>query len=167
LFNDTKTLKVLLKLEITLTWLQNNWFFENTGPFPPKVDNESTYTITWTATNSWNDTKSAKVEAVLPSNVKWMGYTVRILKNFLMTVQVEKLLGVLATCEQIQDQFINERTASFLVSITPSLSDLGQDMILLNEAVISGIDVFSGAQVGETRSAVTTILLPILHIQKG
>ncbi len=156
LFNDTKTLKVSSNLKLLSRGYKTIGSFENTGPFPPKVDNESTYTITWTATNSWNDTKSAKVEAVLPSNVKWMGYTSPDSEKISYDSASGKVTWSIGDMRANTGSIYNERTASFLVSITPSLSDLGQDMILLNEAVISGIDVFSGAQVGETRSAVTT-----------
>ena len=39
--------------------------FQNTGPIPPRVDKESTYTVTWSLTNTTNDLKNAFVSAIL------------------------------------------------------------------------------------------------------
>ena len=45
--------------------------FSNTGPIPPKVDKETTYTITWALTNTSNDLKDAVVTATLPAGVEY------------------------------------------------------------------------------------------------
>ena len=48
------------------------------------------------------------------------------------------------------------RDVSFQVAITPSITQLDSEINLLNEATISGTDVFSGARLGEVKSPVTT-----------
>ena len=48
------------------------------------------------------------------------------------------------------------RTVSFQVAITPSITQVGTELNLLNEATISGTDAYSGARIGEVKSPVTT-----------
>ncbi|KKS11030.1 MAG: hypothetical protein UU66_C0031G0001, partial [Parcubacteria group bacterium GW2011_GWB1_41_5] len=47
--------------------------FKNTGPVPPKVEKETTYTISWSLSNSSNNISNAVVHSSLPSWMKFVG----------------------------------------------------------------------------------------------
>jgi hypothetical protein len=48
------------------------------------------------------------------------------------------------------------RQVSFQVAVTPSITQVGQELNLLNESTIRGTDVFTGAVVGENKDIITT-----------
>lgn len=156
LFSDTKTAKLSSSLRLLSRAFRTIGPFENSGPFPPKVDNETTYTITWTATNSFNNVNSAKVSATLPPNVKWTGFT---------SPESERISYNKGTGEVVWD--IGDMKAgigtnspakdvSFQVAITPSITQVDSEVDLLSSATISGIDNYSLERIGEVKSLLTT-----------
>ncbi|MFH1455136.1 MAG: hypothetical protein ABIF22_02345 [bacterium] len=156
LYSDSKTLKISSALKLLSRGFRTVGPFENSGPFPPEVDSETTYTITWTATDSFNNVTLAKVSAFLPPNVKWTSYT---------SPDSEKITYDKGTGEvvwNIGDMKFGigtnspARSVSFQVAITPSITQLGSEINLLNEATISGTDAYSQARIGEVKSPVTT-----------
>jgi len=156
LYSGTKTLKISSNLKLLSRGFRTVGPFENSGPFPPKVDNETTYTITWTASDSFNNVTGAKVSSFLPPNVKWTGFTSPDSENITYdksTGQVTWNIGDMKSGVGVNS---SARSVSFQVSITPSITQLGTEINLLNEATISGTDVFSGERIGEVKSPVTT-----------
>ena len=156
LYSGIKTLKISSNLKLLSRGFRTVGPFENSGPFPPQVDNETTYTITWTATDSFNNVTAAKVSAFLPPNVSWTSYT---------SPDSEKITYDKGTGEVVWDigdmksgigTNYPARDVSFQVAITPSINQLGSEINLLNEATISGTDVYSGARIGEVKNPVTT-----------
>lgn len=69
----SKKIKIRTDLLLTARSLYSVGKFTNSGPIPPQVDKETTYTIVLTATNTSNDIEKAKVRASLPSYVRWLG----------------------------------------------------------------------------------------------
>jgi hypothetical protein len=156
LYSDTKTLKISSNLKLLSRGFRTVGPFENSGPFPPQVDNETTYTITWTATDSFNNVNGVKVSAFLPPNVKWTGYT---------SPDSEKIIYDKGTGEVIWDIGdmksgigINSsaKEVSFQVSITPSITQVETEINLLNQATISGTDAYTRARIGEVKNPITT-----------
>jgi len=45
----------------------------NSGSIPPKADEETTYTVIWTLSNTINNVSNAVVSTTLPSYVRWAG----------------------------------------------------------------------------------------------
>ncbi len=158
LFSDTKTLKLSSGLKLLSRGFRTVGPFENSGPFPPQVDNQTTYTITWTASDSFNNITGAKVSAFLPPNVTWTGYTSPDSETITYdkgTGEVDWNIGEMKYGIGVNSP---ARTVSFQVAITPSITQVGQELNLLNEATISGTDVYSGARIGEVKSPVTTTI---------
>ncbi len=156
LFADTRVLKISSSLKLLSRGFRSVGPFENSGPFPPKVDNETTYTITWTATNSFNNISGAKVSAILPQGVKWTGFTSPDSENIIYDKSSGRIDWNVGDLRSFTGVNSPAREVSFQVAVTPSISQVGTDLDLLNEATISGTDTFSGAVVGETKSGVTT-----------
>jgi len=68
----SRKVKLSSDLMLTSRILHFTGPFQNTGPIPPKVGEETVYTITWTVTNTSNNISKAKVTALLPSYVRWV-----------------------------------------------------------------------------------------------
>jgi len=156
LYSDTKTLKITSNLKLLSRGFRTVGPFENSGPFPPQVDNETTYTITWTATDSFNNVTGAKVSAFLPPNVKWTGYTNPDSENITYDKGTGEVVWNIGEMKSGIGTNYPAKTVSFQVAITPSITQLGSEINLLNEATISGIDAYSLARIGEVKSPVTT-----------
>ena len=156
LYTGTKTMKVSSNLKLLSRGYRTIGPFENSGPFPPQVDNETTYTITWTATNSFNNISGAKVSAFLPPNVKWTGYSSPDTEKITYDNGTGEVVWNIGDMKSGVGTNYPARDVSFQVAITPSITQLGFEMNLLNEATISGTDVFSGVRLGEVKSSVTT-----------
>lgn len=65
--------KINSKLVILQQAIYQDEVFGNSGPFPPKPGQTTTYTVYWQAKNYYNDVKNVKVKATLPSNVSLTG----------------------------------------------------------------------------------------------
>lgn len=156
LYTGTKTLKISSDLRLLSRGFRTVGPFENSGPFPPQVDNETTYTITWTATDSFNNVNGVRVSAFLPPNVKWTGYTSPDTENITYDKGTGEIVWKIGDMKYGIGTNSPAKSVSFQVAITPSITQLGQEINLLNEATISGTDVFSGARIGEVKNPITT-----------
>lgn len=156
LYSNTKILKLSSSLKLLSRGFKTTPPFENSGPFPPQVDNESTYTVTWTATDSFNNVTGAKVSAFLPPNVKWTGYTSPDAERITYDKGTGNIVWDIGDMKSGIGSNSLPRDVSFQVAITPSITDVDLDLNLLNEATISGIDAYSGARIGEVKNPVTT-----------
>jgi hypothetical protein len=156
LFSDTRIVKELSDLKILSRSLHNIGAFENSGSVPPQVENETTYTIVWTATDSFNSISGAKVTAILPPYVKWTGYTLPSTEKINYDANSGQVVWDIGNMQPGLGTNSPAREVSFQVSITPSLSQIGKDLNLINETTISGIDAFSGQRVGEVKPPTTT-----------
>lgn len=65
--------KVNSKLEIIQKGFYQDEIFGNSGPIPPKVNENTTYTIIWQAKNYYNNVSDVVIRAKLPSNVRLTG----------------------------------------------------------------------------------------------
>lgn len=127
------------------------------GSLPPKAETETRYIINWTLSNSANNIKQAQARSSLPVYVKWVGLTAgeneKVFYND-VTREITWDIGSVLPNTGI-DQ---EREASFVISISPSLSQVGSIPQLIKETYLSGIDAFSESLIKSTRGAITTSL---------
>ena len=156
LYSGTKTLKISSNLKLLARGFRTVGPFENSGPFPPKADNETTYTINWTATDSFNNVTNTRVSAILPPNVKWTGYTSPDTENITYDKSTGEVVWNIGDMRSGIGSNYPAKDVYFQVSVTPSITNVGSEMNLLNESTISGIDAYSGARVGEVKNPVTT-----------
>ena len=133
--------------------------FENSGPIPPKAEQETTYTINWVITNTSNDVSGAKVTATLPSYIKW---------NNLVSPSSEKISYDSVTGEVVWDVGSvpagtgfakSKKEVSFQITLKPSISQVDSSPVLVSSQILSGTDNFAGAEVKDSRSPLNTRLV--------
>ncbi len=130
---------------------------KNSGPIPPKVGSETTYTITWALVNPSNNVTGATVEAVLPLSVEWKGVTSPVNESVTYNATTHTVtwdLQYLKSGAGVGG--VAPRTASFQVGITPSLSQLGEAPTLVLQSLFKGTDTFTEEMVKAEKSAITT-----------
>ncbi len=156
LYSTTKRIKAASVLRLTSRSLRSVGPFENTGPIPQVAEQESTYTITWSATNLLNDVNDAKVTAVLPQYVKWNELTSPTIEKVNYNSSTNEVTWNIGGIKAGTGLTYYPREVSFNLSFTPSLSQVGEAPEILGQATIRGIDSFTNVEVGETKPRVTT-----------
>jgi hypothetical protein len=156
LYSGRKVLKISSSAKLLSRSFKTVGPFQNSGPFPPRVDQESTYTITWTVTDSFNNLNSVRVSSQLPPNVKWTDFTSPSAENISYDGNSGQVVWNIGSMKSGIGDSYPAKEASFQVSITPSVTQVGSEVNLLNESTISAIDSFSGARIGEVKPGVST-----------
>ncbi|MES2994439.1 MAG: hypothetical protein V4681_00115 [Patescibacteria group bacterium] len=148
----TRTLKMETELALTSVALRTKGPFTNTGPWPPKADTETTYTVQWTLANSVNSVGGATVTATLPSYVK---YTGQISPSGSNLTYNETSRTVTWNAGDVPPGTA-AKTAYFQVSLLPSASQRATSPVIVNATSYSGTDRFTGNKVMGATSALTT-----------
>lgn len=127
----------------------------NSGPVPPKVGQETTYTLRFKVTNFLNDIARAKVSMLIPTSVRYTGklspdgesvsYNERTGQ---LTWDIGSILGGGESSREIALQF----------SITPGPNEVGKTPQLLTSAVFEAEDVFTKQPIRIDRGGKTTAL---------
>lgn len=127
------------------------------GPLPPKVGQETTYTITWNMSNTFSQVAQGEVKAQLPPNVRFVaGGTAT--EKLVYDQSSRELTWNVGSLKAGAGFGASAREISFQVAITPSLSQVGTSPTLIGESTFDGVDTFTGEDVSASRSTVTTKL---------
>jgi hypothetical protein len=155
-YSETKTVKIISNLSLLSRGYYFVGPFQNIGPIPPKAERETTYTITWTATNPTNNVTNAKVSSSLPPYMKWTGKISPINEDISYDSINNQITWNLGTIQAGVGTTLPVKEVSFQVSLTPSLSQVGSSPDILNSAIITGTDSFTGTTITETKQIINT-----------
>ena len=121
------------------------------GSLPPKAETTTTYIVTWTLSNTTNSVNQANVSATLPIYADWVGFVAGTKENITYNKENREInwkIGSVLPGTGLD----SNREASFILTFKPSLSQVGQAPVLIQNITLTGNDSYSGAQVGNTRS---------------
>jgi len=146
-----KIIKILSDFQIATSAVYSS------GNLPPKAETETNYIVTWTLSNSANNISQAQARSSLPIYVKWGG---------LVSGNKEKISYNDVTREVTWDigavlpnTGINvNREASFIISLKPSLTQVGSVPQLMKDIYLSGTDIFSNTLIKNNQRSITTSL---------
>lgn len=158
--NDKKTVKIVSNLQFIQRGLFYSGPFKNSGPIPPKVGKETTYSIVWSLANSSNDLSDIRVSGFLPKYVKWQNQIYPQTKSGRMSYNSESG-EVVWLPEKIQAGTGAIRPAeeiAFQILFLPAEAHLGSSQILISKAAIEAKDDFAAVILKSSQPAVTTEL---------
>jgi hypothetical protein len=142
--------------------------FINSGPFPPKAEATTTYTIVWTVGNSSSAVSGASVSATLPENVTWIGSVSPQSENVQYDAGSRTVTWNAGTLTAYLGQNGQQpRQISFQVGLYPNVTDAGNPLTLVNPATLSATDNFTGITVYSSWGALTTRLSTDPGFQDG
>lgn len=128
----------------------------NWGPIPPRAEQQTRYTITWTVTNTFNAVADAQVVVgVLPTYVRWTGVTyppsedIKLLEN-------GSIVWKIGDVKPYAGYVSPTREVSFQVELLPSLIQVGTAPLLVSPAELKATDRFTNAKLTATGAALTT-----------
>jgi hypothetical protein len=128
----------------------------NTGPVPPKADKETTYTLTWTITNTSNDLQDGAVTATLPQGVSWKGEVSPLSERISYdpdTRTVSWNTGVIGAGAGFA---YSAKEVSFKVGLVPSVTQVHNAPVLVSRTHFSATDTYTSTPVSQDVDPVTT-----------
>jgi len=146
------------KLSIEQTVRFQDDVFGNQGPLPPQVGTPTTYTITWTASNLYNDVHNVKVKASLGQSVQLSGNIFPEDSSLVFDSASREVVWDAGDIEAGSGSFGPAASVSFQVSFTPQEFQIGSIPELIGEARIMGDDIFTNRLVSSIDETITTIL---------
>lgn len=153
--NDSaRTINITSELSLTTAVVRNTGVFTPTGPWPPQVDQLSTYTVFITAGNSTNAVANNVVRFTLPSYVTYTGAASPT--NTSVTYDERTGEMVWSVGELAPN---SSKSASFQIGITPTTQQVGTAPVLIRTQLLEGFDRFVQetlrASVGEKTIQIT------------
>jgi len=152
-------IKLNSKLILDVKGYYNDVNISNSGPIPPKVGEETTYTMHYIVKSVSSDISDAKVETSLPTSVVMTGkifpegaplsYNERTNSIVWNVGNLTAGTGILSLGKEV----------SFQIKIKPSADQSGDVAPLLNASVFSARDLFTGESVSARVSDKSTYLL--------
>ncbi len=150
------TIKISSVMNVVAKSHRDTGPFSNTGPIPPKSDTESTYTVTWTVTNTTNDLKDAVVTATLPQGVVWKNQVSPSSENIKYDSDSRTVSWSVGNVSSGVGYNTSPREVSFQVGLTPSLNQVGQVPQLTSQVSISADDSYTEKSITASTQPVTT-----------
>ncbi len=130
-----------------------------TGPLPPQVGQATTYELGWVLANPTNEVTQVVVSATLPDGVTWAGK---------QSVTAGQAVAYEATTREVTwrvnrvppgtGTLFASLEAKFEVSVTPTATDLGKLLILLNQTVVTARDEFTTQDLRVEKAIITSDL---------
>lgn len=154
--NSNITIKFPSALSFSAKTFRNLGPFSNTGPIPPKADKESTYTITWTLTNTNNDLNGVSVTATLPTGVDWKNEISPISERLAFDPSTRILSWNVGNISSGTGFIYSPKEVSFKVGITPSLSQVGSSPDLVSDLKANATDTYAEVPLTVEMQSVST-----------
>jgi hypothetical protein len=152
------TVKLAAEPSIASRVLYYSGPFQNTGPVPPRVNSETTYTVTMSVANDINDLRNVTVVSKLPSYVKWQGVVSPQNADITYNAAKGQLVWNIGSLPAGTGYNTEPVQIAFQVSIVPSLSQVNNAPTLLEEQHMTGIDQFTGNMIETSHRNLTTDL---------
>lgn len=153
-----KIVKIQSALQLATRSLYQTGPFENSGPIPPVVEQETSYSIVWAISNSSSDMKGVEIRGRLPQYVKWLGNYVPTNEAVNYNPATREVVWSPGYIKAGTGRESAAREITFQVSLTPSLSQIDLSPILVDTIRVNGVDSFTGVRIGDLRPPVTTEL---------
>ena len=132
----------------------------NTGPIPPRVDYLTTYTVHWQITNTSNDLENVRVTTTLPQGITWSDYYINKVAGSQLYYN-ERTKEVVWEIDKVPagaGVVLPVYELVFQIGFRPSINQIGERPILINESLVEGKDKFTGITLEDSSPIVNTSL---------
>lgn len=153
---DTFSFKLGTRLSATARAYYFSNVIANSGPLPPRVGQETTYTVTWSLANTANDIEGVTVRAGLLPYAKWKQVVSPSNERVTFDPDTGDLIwepGVVAAGTGITRP---AREVSFQIGVVPGPNLINRPAELVSEARVSGRDAFTGLKLEAKASELNT-----------
>lgn len=142
--SETRTVKISSQVSFSSKVLHSLGPFANNGSIPPKVGEETAYTIVFNVGNTQGDLTDAKVTAKLGSNVSWLGAQSALSEDITYDSSSNTVTWNLGALSSGSGFSSAARELAFQISLKPTAGQIGTTPVLVNSIVFSGRDTLTG-----------------------
>ena len=153
---ESLLIKIQSDLSIISRSLRKIGPFTNTGLIPPKADKETTYTVTWTVSNTTNDLRDAEVTATLPVGVSWKGEISPTSERIGYNPDNRTITWKIGNISAGIGHSYPSKEVSFKVGIIPSINQIGSSPILVSRSTVTALDTYTNTTVRSFAESVST-----------
>jgi hypothetical protein len=134
------TLSVVLNSVVaeSFTGFYQDATIANSGPLPPRVGEETTYTFHLKLTNTLNDITDAQANIVLPSGIRYTGNKQPDTEKLVSNERANELIWSIGTLAAGSG-----RELVFQVAMVPDASSINKQVALISRVVATGKDSFT------------------------
>lgn len=154
----TRKIKVGTDLQLASRVVYSTGPFKNTGPIPPRAEQDTTYTVMLSVANTNNDVNNAKLTTKLPSYVKYLGNVSPQSEKLSYNPVSGQVTWDIGAVPAGAGTKTSVRQVAFQISLNPSLGQVGSTPQLVDTQTLSGLDRYTGAMVQTTNRELTTEL---------
>jgi len=137
---EVRTVRISSQINFNAKMVRSLGPFINSGPIPPKVGQETTYTAVLSVGNTRGDIGNAQVTAKLGPGVKWIGAQSFISENVSYDESSNTVTWNMGMLSSGSGFSTATREVSFQVGLTPTVSQIGTAPTLVNNTVFTGND---------------------------
>ena len=130
--------------------------FENSGPIPPRPEQQTTYTVIWTVDNTSSTVTNAQVQSSLPPYMKWLGKTNPSTEDITYNSVDGTIVWNVGSISTYTTGTSRRRQVAFQVGLTPSITQVGQTPVILNQSALVAQDDFTGETLKSNLGTLTT-----------
>jgi hypothetical protein len=133
--------------------------FANYGPIPPKVGEETSYTVVLNVGNTRGDLADTIATLRLGQGVVWLGAQSFTSENVSYDAPSNTITWDLTTLSSGTGFSSAPREISFQVALTPTIGQVGIAPVLISDILLTGRDSVTGGAVTASTPSLTTRLL--------
>ena len=158
--NETisKTIRIISDVFVGAYTIRDLGPFQNTGPIPPRAEQETTYTIQWSVSNSFNDLENARITAVLPPYVSWNNMVSPSSEVYSYDEKTRRLTWNIGNVQAGAGKTFDPKSIYFQVTLFPSVTQIGDELQLLRNVYFTAKDDFTGTDIEISGKLPTTKL---------
>lgn len=139
----------------------------NSGPIPPQVGQETTFTLKFQLRNTSNNLKNVILTTSLPTGVQWKNRMDPETPGLTFNERTNELEWKLGTIDAGTGFITPVKALAFQVGITPSQNQVNQTVPLLNPIKVTAIDTFTNQSVEYDFQGISTINLTDIGSTQG
>lgn len=128
----------------------------NSGPIPPVAEQKTTYTVVWSVDNTSNTVGNAIVTATLPPYVTWTGVISPATEDISFDKNAGQITWNIGNVNTFTSGTFARREVAFQVSFEPSIDQVGQVPIIINQATLTATDNWTKGTLQDTQGYLTS-----------
>lgn len=156
---ETMWVKVNSRLVLETFGRYSGGAIANTGPIPPIVGEETTYTINWQLSNTTNDVKDVEVWSDIPTGARWTGKIFPETETISYNERTNRVVWSVGNLGVGEGLLSPKREVSFQLAIRPEVNQVDEEVSLLGISSAKATDVFTGEIIRVENREKTTVLI--------
>lgn len=145
--------KIASKLQFSQKGFFDDEIFGNSGALPPRVNEETTYTIVWELDSKGFSFSNVKVVSKLPLNVSLTGkiFPEEEISKFSLDTNTREIIWLI-------DQIEGKKSIAFQVKLIPTNEDRGKIPTLVGNTKVSAMDLWTEKEISFEVEKIDTFL---------